>query len=188
MAQSSFLGSLFEGFVAAGDPQTADCRPDVPALHDFRDQQGLEVDLIVPTGDRQLLFVEAKATRTVVPAMTKSLERLASGISRYGITKILIHREGKDRASQHGLERRGEGRPGESPGVPYRRKLTKFHSDRIVPSQCRLLQFSAYTKFTGKPVSWANRWQDSKYFPRTPGPDLSIYTQDEVHRRVYPFQ
>lgn len=28
--------------------------------------------------------------------MTKSLERLASGISRYGITKILIHREGKD--------------------------------------------------------------------------------------------
>ena len=104
LPQSSFLGSLFEGFVAAEilKQQIAAGRP--KALYYFRDQQGLEVDFIVPTGDRQLLFIEAKATRTVVPAMTKSLERLASGISPYGITKILIHREGKDQLPSTALK------------------------------------------------------------------------------------
>jgi len=55
----------------------------------------LEVDFIVPTGDRQLLLLEAKASRTIVPSMAKPLERLAEGISRYTTTKILIHRDGK---------------------------------------------------------------------------------------------
>jgi uncharacterized protein len=94
--QSPFLGPVFEGFVAAEilKRQIASGRP--RALFYFRDQQGLEVDFIVPSGDRHLLFIEVKASRTVVPAMTKSLERLAEAKSPYTITKVLIHRDGKD--------------------------------------------------------------------------------------------
>ncbi|MBA4394804.1 MAG: hypothetical protein C0407_14735, partial [Desulfobacca sp.] len=94
--QSPFLGPLFEGFVAAEilKQQIASGRP--KALYYFRDQQGLEVDFIVPTGDRKLLFIETKASRTVVPAMAKSMERLAEGKTNYKITKALIHLEGKD--------------------------------------------------------------------------------------------
>jgi hypothetical protein len=64
----------------------------------------LEVDFIVPTGDRQLLLLEAKASRTVVPAMAKPLERLAEGISGYKITKVLIYREGKEPAPSLALK------------------------------------------------------------------------------------
>jgi hypothetical protein len=64
----------------------------------------LEVDFIVPTGDRELLLLEAKASRTVVPAMAKPLERLAEGISGCKITKVLIYREGKEPAPSLALK------------------------------------------------------------------------------------
>jgi predicted AAA+ superfamily ATPase len=66
------------------------------ALYYFRDQQGLEVDFIVPAGDRRLVFIETKASRTVVPAMAQPMERLAQAKSSYKIDKVLIHRESKD--------------------------------------------------------------------------------------------
>ncbi len=92
---SPFLGPLFEGFVASEiiKLQLGSGRP--KALYYFRDQQGLEVDFIVPSGNRQLLFIEAKASRTVVPGMAGPLERLAGTESRYAIDKIIIHRENK---------------------------------------------------------------------------------------------
>lgn len=92
---SPFLGPLFEGFVASEiiKLQLGSGRP--KALYYFRDQQGLEVDFIVSSGNRQLLFIEAKASRTVVPGMAGPLERLAKTESRYTIDKIIVHRENK---------------------------------------------------------------------------------------------
>jgi predicted AAA+ superfamily ATPase len=54
--QSPFLGPVFEGFVAAEilKQQIGSGRP--RALYYFRDQQGLEVDFIVPAGDRRLFL------------------------------------------------------------------------------------------------------------------------------------
>ena len=94
--RSPFLGPLFEGFVAAEilKQQLACGRP--KALYYFRDQQGLKVDFIVPTGDRRLVLLEAKASRTVVPALARPLERLAAGISGYQTAKVLIYRDGKE--------------------------------------------------------------------------------------------
>ena len=93
--KSPFLGPVFEGFVASEiiKRQIGSGRP--RALYYFRDQQGLEVDFIVPSGNQQLLFIEAKASRTIVPAMASSLERLAGTRSRYTIDKYLVHRESK---------------------------------------------------------------------------------------------
>ena len=36
-------------------------------LYFFRDQRGLEVDFIVPTGAQELVLIEAKASRTTSP-------------------------------------------------------------------------------------------------------------------------
>ena len=93
--KSPFLGPVFEGFVASEiiKRQIGSGRP--RALYYFRDQQGLEVDFIVPSGNQQLLFIEAKASRTIVPAMAGPLERLAGTRSRYKIDKYIVHRESK---------------------------------------------------------------------------------------------
>ncbi|MBI4596282.1 MAG: ATP-binding protein [Candidatus Tectomicrobia bacterium] len=93
---SPFLGPVFEGFVASEiiKQQIGSGRP--RALYYFRDQQGLEVDFIVPSGHQQLLFIEAKASRTVTPAMADPLERLAGASTRYRVAKYLVHRESKE--------------------------------------------------------------------------------------------
>jgi predicted AAA+ superfamily ATPase len=93
--QSPFLGPIFEGFVASEiiKQQANSGRP--RALYYFRDQQGLEVDFIIPRGDRKLMFIEAKASRTVVPEMAEPLERLMKATTRYTVNPLVIHREGK---------------------------------------------------------------------------------------------
>jgi uncharacterized protein len=74
--------------------QTASGRP--RALYYFRDQQGLEVYFVVPLRERQLLFIEAKASRTVFPEMSEPLDRLAKASSRYEVSKVVVHRAGKE--------------------------------------------------------------------------------------------
>ena len=73
LGRSPFLGPLFEGFVASEilKHQVSTGRP--RHLYYFRDQQGLEVDFVVPAGHRRLVLVEAKASRTVVPQMGQNL-------------------------------------------------------------------------------------------------------------------
>jgi uncharacterized protein len=94
--KSPFLGPVFEGFVASEiiKQQIGSGRP--RALYYFRDQQGLEVDFIAPSGNQRLLFIEATASRTVTPAMADSMGRLAGANTRYRIAKYLVHRESKE--------------------------------------------------------------------------------------------
>jgi predicted AAA+ superfamily ATPase len=101
--RSPFLGSIFEGFVASEIIKQQISSGRSRELYFFRDQQGLEVDFIVPRGDRRLLFIEAKASRTVVPAMAEPLVRLEKGSSRYEVTKVLIHRAGRASAPSSAL-------------------------------------------------------------------------------------
>ena len=66
---SPFAGSLFEGFIASEivKAQVNDGRR--RELYHFRDEQGLEVDFVVPGRSGAVALVECKATRTVTPAM-----------------------------------------------------------------------------------------------------------------------
>ena len=61
-------------------------------LYYFRDQQGLEVDFLVPTGSRGLALVEAKASRTAVPQMAAALDRLSAAISHHRVSRFLVYR------------------------------------------------------------------------------------------------
>lgn len=91
LAGSPFLGSVFEGFVASEIAKHRLNRGWARNLYYFRDQQGLEVDFIVDEGNRRLLLLESKATRTPMPDMAQPLIRLAGGIRRYATRTFLIH-------------------------------------------------------------------------------------------------
>lgn len=92
---SPFLGPVFENFVAAEIAKHQLNAGRARALYWFRDQQGLEVDFIVPLGARHLALIEAKATRTVRPAHAVPLVRLAGAMSGYRTHAFVVHPSGR---------------------------------------------------------------------------------------------
>lgn len=92
LARSASLGSLFEGFVASEIAKQQINQGRRVEIYYFRDQQGLEVDFVVPHGPDRLLLVEAKATSAPLPAMAQSLQRLADAVERYKTRSFLVHR------------------------------------------------------------------------------------------------
>jgi hypothetical protein len=91
LARSPFHGALFEGFVATEILKHQVHAGQRRALYYFRDQQGLEVDFVVPMGDDRLLLIEAKASRTATPSMAAPLLRLATAAKRYQTELFLVH-------------------------------------------------------------------------------------------------
>lgn len=89
--RSTFLGPVFEGFAASEIVKHQLNTGKRKELYYFRDQQGLEVDFILPEGDGRLIVMEAKATRSVSPDMGVSLNKLSRAISRYKVEKYVIH-------------------------------------------------------------------------------------------------
>jgi hypothetical protein len=60
-------------------------------LYYFRDQQGLEVDFIVPRGPRRLALIETKSTTTPTPAMARPLVQLAGATLPYACDAFVVH-------------------------------------------------------------------------------------------------
>jgi predicted AAA+ superfamily ATPase len=79
---SPFLGPIFEGFVAAEIAKAQINAGRRREFYFFRDQQGLEIDFVVPDRRGGLVFAEAKATRTVRPEHAAGLVRLAAAMER----------------------------------------------------------------------------------------------------------
>lgn len=77
LARSPFRGAIFEGFVAAEIVKAQVNRGRRPELYYFRDEQGLEVDFLVPRENAAVSLVECKASHTVTPAMASPMLRLA---------------------------------------------------------------------------------------------------------------
>ncbi|MBM4107018.1 MAG: ATP-binding protein [Phycisphaerae bacterium] len=96
LRRSPFVGSVFEGFVAAEilKAQVNAGRP--PQLFWFRDRRGLEVDFVVPTPRGEAMLVEAKATRTVRPEFAAPMLRLATAMRGRGgrAPRCLVVHEG----------------------------------------------------------------------------------------------
>lgn len=91
LARSMSAGPLFEGFVAAEIAKQQLNRGGRVQIYYFRDQQGLEVDFVIPHGPEHLVLVEVKATSTPRPAMAQPMQRLATAITRYQTTSLLVH-------------------------------------------------------------------------------------------------
>ncbi len=96
LARSPFAGVLFEGFVASEIVKAQLNAGRRREIYFFRDEQGLEVDFVVPGRGGALSLVECKASRTVTPAMATPLRRLAEAIGRTRprrrkVSKVLVH-------------------------------------------------------------------------------------------------
>jgi uncharacterized protein len=78
LRKSPLLGELFEGFIAAEIRKAQINSGRRPEIYYFRDQQGLEVDFLIPRRGGGLSLIEVKATRTPTPAMVAPMLRLAA--------------------------------------------------------------------------------------------------------------
>lgn len=83
LASSPFRGAIFEGFVASEIVKLQINAGRERAIYYFRDQQGLEVDFVVPVGAKRIALLEAKATRTPTPEQGRSVSRLAQAVKGY---------------------------------------------------------------------------------------------------------
>ena len=100
LARSPFLGALFEGFIAAEIAKGQVNAGRRRELYYFRDEQGLEVDFLMPGRGGSVALVECKAGRTVTPAMAVSMQRLAEALKRErgkaaDVAMFLVHQEPK---------------------------------------------------------------------------------------------
>lgn len=89
--KAPFQGLIFEGFLAS---EIIKCQVNSgrrKELYYFRDQQGLEVDFVIPQGADHLLLVEAKATKTPTPSMAAPMRRFADAVKGYSVDSMLVY-------------------------------------------------------------------------------------------------
>lgn len=82
LARSPFLSVLFEGFIAAEIVKAQINRGCRPEIYYFRDEQGLEVDFLIPGRHGGISLVECKAARTAAPLMAGPMQRLGKALKR----------------------------------------------------------------------------------------------------------
>jgi predicted AAA+ superfamily ATPase len=92
LERSPFLGALWEGFVAAEIVKGQVHRGKRKEIYYFRDQQGLEVDFLVPRPNGKLWVIECKAAKTLQPALAGPLLALQRSMRRPGGKLLLVHR------------------------------------------------------------------------------------------------
>jgi hypothetical protein len=91
LRKSPFHGPILEGFVASEIAKLQLGRGQRREIDYFRDQQGLEVDFVVPRGGR-LTLIEAKTGQTLRPAMGEPLSRLADAIDQDRTDSYVVYR------------------------------------------------------------------------------------------------
>lgn len=94
LAKSPFLGALFEGFVAGEIVKAQVNAGRRRELYFFRDQQGLEVDFVVPIRGGGMRLIEAKAASTVTPDLARPMQSLARawGKRRGRVEMLIVYR------------------------------------------------------------------------------------------------
>jgi predicted AAA+ superfamily ATPase len=92
LERSPFLGAVFEGAVAAELLSRQSNLGRRRELYYFRDQQGLEVDFILPAPGGRYWLVEAKAGKTIRPADARSMQRLSGALGSGHAGSVIIHR------------------------------------------------------------------------------------------------
>ncbi|MCC7380275.1 MAG: ATP-binding protein [Deltaproteobacteria bacterium] len=82
--RSPFLGTLFEGFIASEIVKASVNAGRRREIYHFRDEQGLEIDFLVPGKEGRVSLIECKASRTITPAMAAPMRRLADAMGDSG--------------------------------------------------------------------------------------------------------
>jgi predicted AAA+ superfamily ATPase len=101
LERSPFRGAIFEGFIAAEIVKAQQNAGRRREIYHFRDQQGLEVDFLVPL-PRGPLLVECKASATVTPSAAGSLLKIATAFGRMPRRSIATPADGDITVSARG--------------------------------------------------------------------------------------
>lgn len=93
LAASPFAGPIFEGFVVSEivKAQQADGREG--EVYYFRDEQGLEVDIVLSPREGCAVLAECKGSATATPDMAAPMRRLAAALGREvaQVRSFLVH-------------------------------------------------------------------------------------------------
>ena len=108
LSRSPFAGPLFEGFIASEIVKAQVNAGRRRELYYFRDQQGLEVDFIVPGKSGGVRLIEVKTTATPTPDMAAPMLKLAkawkgSDHPRGSLSMVLVHQSRKSGAFSRAL-------------------------------------------------------------------------------------
>jgi predicted AAA+ superfamily ATPase len=99
LERSPFLGALFEGFIASEILKSQTERGRRKELYYFRDQQGLEVDFLIPRPNAKVWLVEAKPGKTVRPEMAAPMTSLQRAARNRADRLIVVHRKSQSQIS-----------------------------------------------------------------------------------------
>jgi len=99
LERSPFLWTLHEGFVASEILKSQVNEGRRRELYYFRDQQGLEVDFLLPRSSAKLWLIECKATKTVRPPMAFPLLSLQRSLARPADRLLVVHRKSRSAVS-----------------------------------------------------------------------------------------
>lgn len=95
LARSPFAGAVLEGFVASELVKAQLAAGLRREVYHFRDEQGLEVDFVLPGAHGRLTLIECKSTRTPLPRMADALLKLGAAVTAAHRTKapdmLLLH-------------------------------------------------------------------------------------------------
>ena len=91
LKDSPFRGAVLEGYVAAEVTKHRLHRGRERGLYYFRDRQGLEVDFVLDQGNRKLMLLEVKSTRSPMPHDGQSMMQLLRNIKHYKASAFLIY-------------------------------------------------------------------------------------------------
>ncbi len=95
LKRSSLHGAVFEGFVASELVKSQLHRGLRRELYFFRDQQGLEVDFVVPGPSRSIQLIEVKAGATPNPRMAAPMQALGAAFKRQArpprVSMTIVH-------------------------------------------------------------------------------------------------
>jgi predicted AAA+ superfamily ATPase len=106
--RSPFLGPIVEGFVASEILKSQINRGQRKEIYYFRDQQGLEVDFLIPQPNARFWLVEAKASKTVQPSMAAPMGSLARVANDRVARRIVVYRKPRSGTASTVLARGAE--------------------------------------------------------------------------------
>ncbi|MEW5850527.1 MAG: ATP-binding protein [Myxococcota bacterium] len=91
LKRSTFLGALFEGWVASEIIKSQVNSGRRRELYFFRDQQGLEVDFMAPLPGGRIALMEAKAGATIRPEDAEPIRRLSLALGKREWRGFVVH-------------------------------------------------------------------------------------------------
>jgi predicted AAA+ superfamily ATPase len=88
------MGQLLESFVFQELRRQSGWRDDDIRFHHFRDKDGVEVDIVIERGTREIAAVEVKASATVTVADFRGIRKIAAAAgSRFRAGAVLYDGE-----------------------------------------------------------------------------------------------